>query len=742
MTDSQHEPLEATGLAAHPLPSSAPEADIAWLDEVEGEEALAWVRQRNEHSEAALASLPHCQATEAKIREILDDTRKIAMVAEREGLLYNFWKDAKHERGLWRRTTWESYRSGSPEWEVLLDLDQLSKEEGVKWVWHGAQVLRPACERALISLSPGGSDADVTREFDLTTLTFVEDGFYRPEAKGALDWADEAGNVTLLVTDRGEGTMSVSGYPTTVAVWQRGTDMGEAVEVFRTDSTDMGVWVSHSRRPGFVRDEIAVSHNFYSHSLGIVEGGFAAYANPLDAPISWVDVPREHEVGVWKDVLFVRTRERWQVGDLDVASGSLVAFDLPAFLAGSRQGTVIFAPTENAALEEYTCTNDLLLLTVLEDVASRIEVHYRVADVAAGAVDLAAAASGGEVKGAAGEASSKLVWQGQALQVPVGQGERLTLGVAPVNALESNDVWLTATGYLTPTTLGVLRLSERGEVRGYEALASAPAYFDASGYKAEQHFAISKDGTRIPYTVVTPPGFVADSSAPAILAGYGGFEVSYLPGYAAVMGATWVAEGGVYAVANIRGGGEYGPRWHAAALKDKRHKAYEDFAAVAADLVARGYTSAERLGCWGGSNGGLLMGNMLTQYPDHFGAIVCKVPLLDMRRFHTLLAGASWVAEYGDPDDPAQWEFMRTFSAYHLFDPQADYPPIFFTTSTKDDRVHPAHARTLAYRMLAAGKDVTYHENIEGGHGGSSTNAQAARVQAMEQEFFRSRLAG
>ncbi|MDO4790926.1 MAG: prolyl oligopeptidase family serine peptidase [Buchananella hordeovulneris] len=724
----------------HPLPSSAPDADIAWLDEVEGEQALAWVRERNELSEQALADSEHFAATEAKIREILDDTRKIAVVRDREGLLYNFWKDAEHERGVWRRTTWESYRSGDPEWDVLLDLDALAQAEGVKWVWHGAAVLRPACERALIALSPGGSDADVTREFDLTTRTFVAGGFSRPEAKGDQQWADEDGQATLLVTDRGEGTMSVSGYPTTVAVWQRGTEMSEAVEVFRCDVQDMGVWVSHSRRPGFVRDELMVSHNFYSHSVGFVEGGFASFENPQDAPIQWIDVPREHEVGLWRDVLLVRTRADWQVGELDLPSGALVAFDLSAFMAGERAGTVLFTPTESAALEDYTATNDLLLLTVLDDVASRLEVHYRVDDVtAAGQEDAAGGVAAAYTEAPAGT-SGKLRWEGHRLEVPVGEGERLTLGVSAVNALESNDVWLTATGYLTPTTLGVLRLSARGEVEGYEALASAPAHFDAAGYRAEQHFAVSKDGTRIPYTVLTAPGFTPDGSAPAILAGYGGFEVSYLPGYAAVMGSTWVAEGGVYAVANIRGGGEYGPRWHAAALKEKRHKAYEDFAAVAANLVERGYTSASRLGCWGGSNGGLLMGNMLTQYPDHFGAIVCKVPLLDMRRFHTLLAGASWIAEYGDPDDPAQWEFMRTFSAYHLFDAKQDYPPIFFTTSTKDDRVHPAHARTLAYRMLEAGKDVTYFENIEGGHGGASTNAQAARVQAMEQEFFRSHL--
>ncbi|MDO5080232.1 prolyl oligopeptidase family serine peptidase [Buchananella hordeovulneris] len=682
-----------------------------WLDEVEGAQALAWVEEQNATARQRLVHGDFAEI-EGTIREILDDDRKIPLVTERGGLLYNFWRDAEHERGLWRRTTWESYRSGEPQWEVLLDLDALAAAEETQWVWHGAQVLLPECRRALVALSPGGSDADVTREFDLESRQFVADGFTRPLAKGSLQWTDDTGETVLVTTDRGEDTLTDSGYPRTVAVWRRGQELPQAVEVAAVDATDMLIEVWHSRRPGYVRDVVTQMRDFYTMRTGFVPEGFAAYADPTQAPITWLEVPTEHEaVPVW-DQLLVRTRAEWEVDGQTYPAGTLLAFELSEFLAGRGQATVLFAPTETAALEDWHATANLLLLTVLEDVVPRVEAHYR----------------------------QEGQWLRRPVEIPGAGADQLSVSLAPVDADAKDEVWVTATGFLTPTTLALLQLSADGRVENWEVLRQAPTHFAADGMAARQLFATSLDGTRVPYFVITPPDFVADGSAPAVLYGYGGFEVSLTPSYLAATAATWVARGGVYAIANIRGGGEYGPTWHAAALKENRHRAYEDFAAVARDLVARGFTTHARLGAQGGSNGGLLMGNMLTQYPELFGAIVCQVPLLDMRRFNRLLAGASWMAEYGDPDDPAQWEFIAKFSPYHLFDPARTYPPILFTTSTKDDRVHPAHARTMAHQMLAADKDVTYYENIEGGHGGASTNAQAAFMGALEKQFFLTRL--
>ena len=675
----------------------------AWLEEVEGAKQLDWVRERNAGEAARLASTPAFIATRDRIRQILDSDAKIPDLTRIGDHYYNFWKDAAHERGLWRRTTLESYRTDDPEWEIVLDLDALGAAEGENWVWHGATVLRRSSgsdsddhRYALIDLSRGGADADVSREFDLHTREFVEGGFYRPESKGSVSWVDQ--DTLLVSTDTGPGTMTDSGYPRIARLWRRGTDLEQARAVFEGESTDIGVWGIHDDTPGHERDLIRRGISFYTDELHLLDGQ-GGYIR--------VDVPDSAVSRLHREWLTIELREDWTHGEVTFVAGSLLGIRLEDFLGGSRDLTVLFEPTPTRSLASHTWTRHHLVLNVLDDVVNRLEVLTP---------DAVGTFTRDPVEGLPAVGTTQ---------------------VGPVDPVTSDALWVYTTDFLTPTTLALTDLSTGAEP---EPLKAMPTFFDASGLVAEQHFVTSADGTRVPYFLVHREDLPADGTTPTLLYAYGGFEVSLTPTYSGGLGSAWLERGGAYALANIRGGGEYGPRWHQAALRANRHRAYEDLAAVAQDLVATGVTVPERLGVQGGSNGGLLTGNMLTQYPDLFGAVVIQVPLLDMRRYSHLLAGASWMAEYGDPDVPEEWEFIATFSPYHLFDPGRDYPPVLFTTSTRDDRVHPGHARKMAAQMLAAGKDVTYYENIEGGHGGAATNGQLAHMQALAYRFLAERL--
>ena len=700
-----------------PTPLDPTTDPFSWLEEVEGEDALAWVRSRNDETGASLGNTPAFAELKASILEVLDSDDRIPEVGRVDGLYYNFWRDANHERGLWRRTTLDSYRTANPEWEIILDLDELNRAEQASWVWHGASVLRPEpgqpWRRVLVSLSPGGSDTDVTREFDLIDKRFIpaeEGGFVRPAAKGDLSWVDA--DTVLVTTDFGEGTMTTSGYPRTVRLWRRGTPLESSEVVFEGEEADVLVGARHSRVPGFERTMVTQAITFYTQRTYLVNG--------LGTPgqeLVLLDVPESAEVGFHREWLLVSLRDEWQVDGATHPAGALLAILADDFLAGSRDFATLFAPTPTTSLAGLSWTRHHAVLNVLDDVKNALHV-------------LTPPAEG--------------VGEWRRSDFPV-QGGVLAIGANAIDPVDSDEVWVVTTGYLTPSTLSLTTVTEPdAEQRPLEQLKAAPAFFETEGLVAEQRFTTSADGTRVPYFVVgsaaqlhPAPGA---APAPTLLYGYGGFEISMTPGYSGAVGRAWLARGGVYVVANIRGGGEYGPDWHKAALQQHRHRAYEDFAAVADALVADGVTIPAKLGAQGGSNGGLLMGNMLTQYPEKFGAIVIQVPLLDMKRYNHLLAGASWMAEYGDPDDPDQWEFLRTFSPYHLFDGSRTYPPVLFTTSTKDDRVHPGHARKLAALMLDAGKDVTYYENIEGGHGGAATNAQAAHMAALAWSFLAARL--
>ncbi len=687
---------------------SMTEDTLGWLEDVDGERAMAWVRDRSAEAEEELRADPRFEPIRAGIQEALEADDRIPLVTVVGGHLYNFWTDAGHERGLWRRTGWDSYLDGEgeTEWEVLLDLDRLSSAEGEQWVWHGARILRPDHDRALVALSRGGSDADVTREFDLTTRTFVPDGFVREEAKGSLSWVDR--DTVYASTDVGPGSMSSSGYPLTVRRWTRGTPLSEAPEVFAGGPDDMVVGAEHDPTPGFERELVACAHGFYSEHR---------YLLSPDGHPELLDLPESSRLDLHRQWLTVELRHDWTVtqdgAETTHAAGSLLVIELDRFRAGERDFRTVFAPDEHSALTDWFWTRSTLVLTVLRDVRHEVLVS---------------------TPSATGDAPTTSTLE-------TGASDLATLTVSAVDADESDDLWLITTSWLSPMRLSLVRMGVGPAAADVQPVRAAPERFDAAGLELSQHWATSADGTRVPYFQVAPRDLALDGTAPTVLHGYGGFEQALTPAYDPIVGGAWLSRGGVYVVAGIRGGGEFGPRWHQAALRSERHRAYEDFVAVARDLVARRVTSVPHLGCSGRSNGGLLVGNMLTGFPDDFGAVVCQVPLLDMVRFSRLLAGASWMAEYGNPDVPEDRESLLTFSPYHRVDGGRTYPPTYLATSTRDDRVHPGHARKMAELLRGLGQDVTYWENTEGGHGGASTPAQWSVWHALPWTFLHRRLA-
>ncbi|MBI3132959.1 MAG: S9 family peptidase [Acidobacteria bacterium] len=680
------------GLAAQQAKPAAPAEDpYLWLEGVTDAKALDWVKARNADALKELSAAPAFEALKGDILKVLDSTARIPFVSKQGAYYYNLWKDGKNPKGLWRRTSLEEYRKAEPKWDVILDLDALAAAEHESWVWKGATFLKAGGHRyALIALSRGGADATVTREFDLETRTFVKDGFTLPEAKGGASWIDK--DTLYVATDFGPGSMTTSGYPRVVKRWKRGTPLTSAEIVYEGRDTDMSIGASFDDTEGFERHFVRRTLAFYNEET---------FFRKADGTLQKIDVPNDANSDVHREWLLVQPRTAWTVGAKTYAAGSLVAAKFDDYLAGKRELTLVFEPTAHRTLASFTATKHHLILNLLEDVKS----------------SLAVATPGPDG------------WTTNPLQ---GAPQFATASASAVDARESDDYFMTVSGYLTPASLHLGTVGKGTP----EQLKAMPAFFDASGLEVSQHFATSKDGTKVPYFQVAPKGLKLDGTNPTLLYGYGGFEISLTPSYSPVAGLAWTTKGGVYVVANIRGGGEYGPKWHQAALKDKRHRAYEDFSAVAEDLVRRKVTSVKHLGAQGGSNGGLLMGNMITLYPKHFGAIVCQVPLLDMKRYNHLLAGASWMAEYGNPDVPEQWNYIRTFSPYQNLKKGVKYPPTLFTTSTRDDRVHPGHARKMMARMQELGANVRSYENIEGGHGGAANNQQAAQMQALAYTFL------
>jgi prolyl oligopeptidase len=666
-----------------------------WLEEVTSDEALDWVRARNDPTLAELCD-DQFETMRAEALEVLDTDARIPYTRRRGDYLYNFWRDAANPRGLWRRTTLDSYRTDSPEWDVLIDVDELGRADDQKWVWAGATVIEPELTLALVGLSRGGSDALVMREFDMVTRQFVADGFELPEAKSQIAWDDP--DTVLVGTDFGVDSLTESGYPRIVKRWRRGTPLSDAETIFEGARTDVSAGGNKDRTPGFERTFVNRSLDFWNRERYELRGSELI---PIDVPtdLSSMSIHRE-----W---LLIDLRNDWSVDGTTYRAGSLLATNYDEFVAGARKLQVVFEPDEHTCLHQYAWTRDKLLLVTLADVASRVEI-----------------VTPGE-------------WRREPLS-----GIPAATNTVIVDADDTGDEYfLDSSGFTEPSRL--LRGTQNDKAGQLDQIKSAPAFFDAENITVTQHFVASADGTSIPYFLVRPTGNDgADGPGPTLLGGYGGFETSNTPGYAGVLGRLWLARGGTYALANIRGGGEYGPGWHTQAMRAGRHKVAEDFAAVATDLVDRGITTVAQLGARGGSNGGLLMGVMLTKYPEKFGALVCDVPLLDMRRYHLLLAGASWVAEYGDPDNPDDWEFISEYSPYQNISADRPYPPVLFMTSTRDDRVHPGHARKMAAALEATGRRVWYYENIEGGHGGAADNEQAAFMAALSFSFLHRMLRG
>jgi prolyl oligopeptidase len=659
-----------------------------WLEDITGEKPIAWVRERNAESEKELGGESFKQL-EAGILKIMDSEAKLPYISKKGNYYYNFWKDAKNPRGLWRRTTLEEYRQTEPKWETVLDIDALGKTENESWVFQGAQFLRPGYDRCLMSLSRGGSDASVVREFDLSTKSFVKDGFQLPQAKSDCSWIDID---TLFVgTDFGPDSLTNSGYPRIAKIWKRGTPLAQAKTIFEAAKTDVAGSAFHDPTKGFERDFLVHAPSFFTQETFLLG---------KDGSKQKIDVPADAENSVNREWLLVKPRTQWIAGGKTYAAGSLLAARFDDYMAGKRELTVLFEPTQATSLAGYDWTRHCLILNVLDNVKNKLYLLT--------------------------PQTGK--WKQQPFEGAPAIG---TVTVGAVDPDESDDYFMEVTDFLTPPTLHYGTIGKR-----QEKLKEQPAFFDAKDLEISQHFTQSKDGTRIPYFQVSKKNLSLDGSHPALLAGYGGFEVSEVPTYSGVAGYAWMSRGGVFVLANIRGGGEYGPAWHQSALKQNRFRCYEDFAAVARDLVSRKVTSAKRLGIAGGSNGGLLVGNMLTQYPQLIGAVVCQIPLLDMKRYTHLLAGASWIEEYGDPDKPEEWAFIKTFSPYQNVKAGMPYPPTLFMTTTKDDRVHPAHARKMMARMKEMGYDVRYYENIEGGHGAGADNKQAAHFQALEYSFL------
>ncbi|MDT5184418.1 MAG: prolyl oligopeptidase [Mycobacterium sp.] len=653
-----------------------------WLEAVDGDEALDWVERHNGPTLARLSG-ERFEQMRAEALDVFDADTRIPGVERCGEYLYNFWRDAGHPRGVWRRTTLQEYRKDSPEWDVVIDVDALAAAEDENWVWEGADIIQPERTRAFVGLTRGGGDADVVREFDMTTRQFVADGFTLPEAKNDISWEDE--HTVLVGTDFGEGSLTDSGYPRLIKRWRRGTPLEHAETAFSCSVSDVSVSAMCYRYPGEERTFFYRSVDFYNKDTFELR----------DGELIRLDIPTDCSMAVHRQWAMIYLLSDWARGDTTYKAGSVLVADYEQIVAGKAGLSVVFEPGGDDFFAGGAFSGDRFLSIKLRDVATVVEVL------------------------------TPGIWQPEPLP---GVPENTTTNLAGLDAF-GDEIFLLTSGFDKPSRL--LHGASAGPVG---EIKSAPTLFDADGLVVTQRFTVSADGTRVPYFLVAHRD--STGPTPTLLSGYGAFRAPQLPGYLGLFGRLWMARGGSYALANIRGGGEYGPAWHEQALRENRHKVAEDFAAVAQDLVAEGVTTAPQLGAVGASAGGLLMGVMLTQYPELFGALVSQSPLLDMRRFHLLLAGASWMAEFGNPDKPADWEFIKEYSPYHKISAERDYPPVLITTSVKDDRVHPGHARKMAAALEAAGHEVLYYEETEGGHAGASNNAQAAFQSAVIYEFL------
>jgi prolyl oligopeptidase len=675
---------------------AAPDDDpYLWLEEIEGPRALAWAAAENERTLAAFGTAEFARDRDV-LAAILDRPDKIPFVARRGSWLYNFWTDAQNPRGLWRRTMLESFRLEQPTWEVLLDIDALAAAEGEDWIWGGALTRPGTHDRAILRLSRGGSDAVVLREFDLGRKAFVKDGYALPEAKGWVSWLDPD---TLLLNSAWGGDVTTSGYARTVRLWRRGTDAAQAPILFEVprDSMAAGAAVDLAAR--------AAKSVWYHESIGFFDVNLWLADADAGNRVK-LDLPTDVQLRVHHGWMAIKPRTPWTVAGKTYPGDTLLGIRLEDFLAGNRHFTVLFEPARRRSLQGFFGCAGRLVLSILDNLQPVFEV-------------LTPSGNG---------------WTREVLAGLPGIG---VVSVSPLDVEESESNGDLVASVQDPLTPPSLMLIAKGS--GPVVLKRSPPSFSPEGLVVTRHEAVSVDGERIPYSQTGPAGETGD--APVLLTGYGGFGFPVMPYYNSAIGKLWLERGGTSVSANIRGGGEFGSPWHDAGRGAGKRLSHDDFAAVAADLVRRGVTRPGRIAAEGGSNGGILISNMLTRYPERFGALFCTIPLIDMRRYSRLLAGASWIAEYGDPDKAEEWAWLQTYSAYHQAVPGRPYPPILIATTRRDDRVHPGHARKMAAKLRAMGYgEVYFYEPPAGGHGYGKDNKERAAFTALGLTFLRQKI--
>ncbi len=660
-----------------------------WLEEVEGETALDWVRAENKITESELTSSVIYQEIYNESLAIMNSDERLVRVKVRGDKVYNYWRDATNVRGLYRVASLKDYLAGSPSWETVFDVDQLAKEHDKNWVFKGLTCLYPDNMRCLMRLSIGGADAVEVYEYDLAKRDFVENGFYLPEAKHNVSWKDI--DHLYVGSDFGEGSLTDSGYPRIAKLWKRGTPLEQAVILYEGEQASVSVSAFRGFSKSGHADFVYEGTSFYSSDVYLVKGTTKhKLVKPDNASFA----------GFYNNQLFIKLKSDWSWQGKSFKQGSYIYAPMDTVSAGKPDYKLFVEPQSRKIINSVAFSENYIWVSWLDNVNGALDRFELTADNTWKTTSLALG-NGGSISAYGFEESS-------------------------------DNFFVTHKSFVQPSTLYYVN----GNDLTKQKLQQLPQLFDAENLVVEQRQVASKDGTMVPYFIVMPKDIELNGKNPTLLYGYGGFEVSMEPFYSGVVGKAWLERGGVYVLANIRGGGEFGPAWHQAALKQNRHKAYEDFEAIAQDLIAQKITSPKHLGAQGGSNGGLLMGNMLTRSPELFNAIVCQVPLLDMKRFNKLLAGASWMGEYGNPDNPEEWAFIQDFSPYHMLDEKKSYPKALITTSTRDDRVHPGHARKMVARLKEYGKDVLYYENMEGGHGGASNNQQRAHLYALVYSYL------
>lgn len=661
-----------------------------WMEEVESEKSMDWVLTQNKITADKLTKVDGFDQMKNKYIESYNDKDKIVYPSVVGDYMYNFWKDEEHVRGIWRRMKRADFLQNKTNWELVLDLDELSKTDGKKWVFHGVSWLAPKYEVCLLALSDGGTDEDIVREFNVVSKEFVKGGFELPSSKGSYDWINE--NEIIMSRKFGEGTMTTSGYPRMVKRWKRGTDLSKATLVIEGPDSLMGIWATSSLIDNERYVFVSKSASFYSHETFVM----------VDGKLQKLNVPDDSDQsGYYKGQFLLTLNSDWIVNSQVYRAGQLISLDFKKLLKNELAISVVFSPDERSSIDGVNVTKNQMILNILHNVQSEL-FSYNYID---------------------GK------WTSTKINAP----KFGSIGVLGTDD-EAEGYFYQFSNFITPPTLYYV---SNGKERMVKQLKSQ---FDATNLEVHQYEVASKDGTLIPYFIVHKKGLKLDGTNPTLVYAYGGFNISVTPNYSTRTGIGWLEQGGVYVIANIRGGGEFGPNWHQAAIKDKRQNAYNDFYAVCENLIEKKITTPRHMGAFGWSNGGLMAGVVATQRPDLFNAVIIGAPLLDMKRFNKMLAGASWMGEYGNPDILEEWEYIKKFSPYHNIHADKKYPEVFFVTSTKDDRVHPAHARKMAARMMEQGHPIFYYETTEGGHGAASTNEQAAFNETIMFSYLKMKL--